>query len=334
MLKKAVLAFFNHALAEVNSDRAHKFNEFALVKFGDPSLDRTQDVGKRVFQHPVRALLIVLVCSGPVMADGPATGSAGGWGPFGALPREIPDYRPYFYNYPHAIPPDYVFRTARVFPPREMDKSMLAAMFASRNEGRGEGGAGTAVNLPRRINLLARELIANAAEPLADEYVVAVSTFVSLDNLYATSSFGRYLGEQMLSSLQQAGLEVVEVRKTPGLLISPDHGEYALSRSMDEISLIQNAQAVVVGTYKVAGQEVFVNARLLRNDDNRVLASADMALPLDRVSAGLLANESAPRSLRSSQVVIRQFPEQGKSVAAPQPAAKKKDWPAVKNPGK
>ena len=26
-----------------------------------------------------------------------------------------PSYRSYFYNYPHTVPPDYVFRTERVF---------------------------------------------------------------------------------------------------------------------------------------------------------------------------------------------------------------------------
>jgi hypothetical protein len=42
MLKKAVLAFFNHERPEVNSVRSHNFNELALVEIGDPSLDRTQ----------------------------------------------------------------------------------------------------------------------------------------------------------------------------------------------------------------------------------------------------------------------------------------------------
>jgi len=55
MLKKAVLAFFNHDRPEVNSDRSHNFDELKLVEIGDPSLDRTQGIEKRVFQHPARA---------------------------------------------------------------------------------------------------------------------------------------------------------------------------------------------------------------------------------------------------------------------------------------
>jgi hypothetical protein len=78
---------------------------------------------------------------------------------------------------------------------------------------------------------------------------------------------------------------------------------------------------VVAGTYAVAGQEIFVNARLLRNDDNRVLSSASMVLPIDAMTANLLANESMPASGRTAQVTIRQFPEKGQ-VVAPPPAKK------------
>jgi len=44
MLKKAVLAFFNHDRPEVNSARSHNFNELTLVEIGGPSMDRTQGV--------------------------------------------------------------------------------------------------------------------------------------------------------------------------------------------------------------------------------------------------------------------------------------------------
>ena len=280
------------------------------------------------------AVLLGLGCTvHPVLADdGQLPDSAEKGGLFQERQRPTPSYRPYFYNYPHAIPPDYVFRTARVFSPQNMSSSVFAGFGSGQAGGPAAGSAGQGAALQAKVNELGKALIANASEVVADEYVVAVSTFVTLDNLYATSSFGRFLGEQLLSTLQQSGLEVIEVRKTPGMMVSPHHGEYALSRSMDEISLVQNAQAVVVGTYSVAGQEVFVNARLLRNDDNRVLSSANMVLPIDGMTASLLANESMPASSRTAQVAIRQFPE--KDQAVPPPPAKKPTKTAAKRPVK
>ncbi len=285
----------------------------------------------------LRQLLAVLLALGcvatPVLADdGQPPDAVEKGGLFQERQRPAPVYRPYFYNYPHAIPADYVFRTARVFSPRNMSQSFLPGFGSGQAGGQAAGNAGQGVALQAKIDQLGKALIANAGEAVADEYVVAVSTFVSLDNLYATSSLGRYLGEQLLSTLQQAGLEVIEVRKTPGMMVSPYHGEYALSRSMDEIGLVQTAQAVVVGTYAVAGQEIFVNARLLRNDDNRVLSSASLVLPIDAMTANLLANESMPASTRTSQVAIRQFQE--KDQAAPKPPAKKPTKSVAKRPVK
>lgn len=267
----------------------------------------------------MRKIFLLLLALGwaanPVLAeDGQLPEAGGATGVFLDRQRLVPAYRSYFYNYPHAIPSDYVFRTARVFSPRNMSRSFLATGSGAGQSGPSTAGSsGQGAVLQARISQLGKALIANAGEAVADEYVVAVSTFVSLDNLYSTSSLGRYLGEQLLSSLQQSGIEVVEVRKTPGMMVSPHHGEYALSRSMDEISLVQGAQAVVVGTYTMAGQELFVNARLLRNNDNMVLSSASMVLPVDVLTANLLANESMPASTSSriSQVSIRQFQEGG-----------------------
>jgi len=282
----------------------------------------------------IRQLLAVLLALGCVATsvladDGQLPDATANGGLFQERQRPTPTYRPYFYNYPHAIPPDYVFRTARVFSPQNMSQSFLPGFGQPGGQAAGSAGQGAA--LQAKINQLGKALIANASEVVADEYVVAVSTFVSLDNLYATSSLGRFLGEQLLSTLQQAGLEVIEVRKTPGMMVSPYHGEYALSRSMDEISLVQEAQAVVVGTYAVAGQEIFVNVRLLRNADNRVLSSASMVLPIDGMTANLLANESMPASTRTSQVKIRQFQEEGQ-VVAPEPSAKKPAKTVAKRP--
>jgi hypothetical protein len=58
MLKNAVLAFFSHDQSEMNSARSRNFNELALVTIGDPSLDRTQGVEKRFFQHPANAIIV------------------------------------------------------------------------------------------------------------------------------------------------------------------------------------------------------------------------------------------------------------------------------------
>jgi len=222
--------------------------------------------------------------------------------------KMAPVYRPYFYNYPHAIPSDYAFRTGRVFSVNNMRQSMLPSMALVKSGATPAGAElGQGKQLNEQVGGLCKKLLTNAREGVADEYAVMVSTFVNLNNLYATSSLGRYLAEQMIGELQLAGVEVVEVRKSPGILVSRNHGEYGLSRDMDELAFVQPVQAMVVGTYSVTDGEIFVNARLLRNEDNVVISSAAMVLPVDNLTARLLADEAMPLAVSRAQVGLSNF---------------------------
>ncbi|MCK5404748.1 MAG: hypothetical protein KAI75_05935 [Desulfobulbaceae bacterium] len=152
------------------------------------------------------------------------------------------------------------------------------------------------------------QLHQNAQEESVREYVVAVSTFVNLNTLYRTSSFGRYLSEQMMNELQKSGVEVIDVRKTPGLQIYEKFGEYSLSRNMEDLSFTHPAQAVISGTYTYVENQIFVNVRLLRTSDGMVLSSGSLTLPLDAVTGGLLSDEAEPGTV-NKPVRIREFAE-------------------------
>ncbi|MDF1615187.1 FlgO family outer membrane protein [Desulfurivibrio dismutans] len=214
----------------------------------------------------------------------------------------------YYYNYPHEIPADYVYRTGRVFSPEEL------ARQAGRFDGADGEPAGPAVAEGRpakgltdqAVRALVADLLSSGREELRDGYTLAVSTPVSLRDLYATSSFGRLLGERLLGELQRSGLAVIDVRKTPALLIKDSHGEYGLSRDMDELSFVQEAQAVMVGTYTVTGSRLLVDLRVLRNRDNRVLASARRDFDMSQELSLLLADEESPRR-PVAQVPVRDY---------------------------
>lgn len=228
------------------------------------------------------------------------------------VPDLSPPYRPYFYNYPHAIPPDYVFRTGRVFSRENLKSrpwSRMMAVFGKKPTESPELNPAKAAAFQKVIARLGSALVRNAQEELADEYVLTVSTFVNLNNLYATSSLGRYLGEQLIGELQKQGLAVIDVRKTPGIMISQRQGEFGLSRDMDELSFIHQAQAMLVGTYSVTESELLINTRILRNQDGMVLSTANLVLPMDSLVERLLADESQPAG-RGSSVTLRAFSDE------------------------
>jgi TolB-like protein len=59
-------------------------------------------------------------------------------------------------------------------------------------------------------------------------------------------------------------------------------GELLLSREIKDIARVHQATAVLVGTYSVAGQYVYVNVKLVRSETGQILRGYDYALPMDR----------------------------------------------------
>ena len=211
-----------------------------------------------------------------------------------------PRYMCYVHNYPHPVPPDYVYRTGRVFSPKPLWTTINKQEEQAISVCKG-------AHLRFRVKELAAQLLGNAGDEYGDDFVLTVTTFVNLNNLYQTSAFGRYFSEQLISELQLAGVRVIDVRKTPGLMISESYGEYGMSRDMDELSYVHSSRAMLVGTYTFVDGEIFINARILGNPDGMVLSSASLVFGLDSVSGGLLADEGMP--VRTADPVqVRAFP--------------------------
>lgn len=216
--------------------------------------------------------------------------------------KDIKPYQNYYYNYPHEVPTDYVYRTSRLFSPAERGKNFWDIfswdLFGLRNhEQDGEKTkipeqAGTELKL--KIRELASQLFANSPGLPSEGYTLSVSTFVNLDNLYKTSSLGRYIGEQLIGELQRMGLDVLDIRKSSNIMVEEDFGEYGLSRDMKELKLAHPSQAMVVGTYSVTEDQLLINARILRNVDTLVLSSAHLIIDNNATIRQLLVNESLP----------------------------------------
>lgn len=206
-------------------------------------------------------------------------------------------------DYPRRVPEEYIFRSGR-FSVQPVQQQSLAGRAGKVKESDSRHGE----ELMARVGLLARQLLTSAEEEIASQYTVAVSSFVNLNNLYRTSALGRYVSEQMMGELQVAGVNVIELRRTPSIMISREHGEYAMSRDMNELAFTQYAHATLVGTYTVAEDQLFLNARLLRNRDSKVLASGSLVAALDPITRGLLADEDTPAA-GNARVKIRSYRE-------------------------
>ncbi|GAA3898561.1 hypothetical protein GCM10022228_06530 [Halomonas cibimaris] len=114
------------------------------------------------------------------------------------------------------------------------------------------------------------------------------ATFVDIDDLTRSSTFGRISAELIASALARRGLNVREVKMRDSLFIEEKVGELILSRQVKRLSERYNARSILMGTYAQGQDYVYVSARIVRATDARVLGSADFRLPLDNNARALL----------------------------------------------
>ncbi len=129
-----------------------------------------------------------------------------------------------------------------------------------------------------------RDAIAKLLEGLrpADVSPLLVATIVDVNDLRVSSPLGRTLSEQFSSGAALAGIDVREMKLRGDVFVREQTGELLLSREIKDIARVHQASAVLVGTYSVAGQYVYVNIKLVRSETGQILRGYDYALPMDR----------------------------------------------------
>jgi hypothetical protein len=121
-----------------------------------------------------------------------------------------------------------------------------------------------------------------AGLPPAQVSPLLVATIVDVNDLRVSSPLGRTLSEQYSSAAAAAGIDVREMKLRGDVFVREQTGELLLSREIKDIARVHQATAVLVGTYSVAGQYVYVNVKLVRSETGQILRGYDYALPMDR----------------------------------------------------
>lgn len=126
---------------------------------------------------------------------------------------------------------------------------------------------------------------------------IGITTFVNIDDLYSSSTFGRMVGEQLMSELAMKGFDVIELRHSDALQFLDSSGEFALSRDVRAVRPQRSLAAVVVGTYVVSPERVYVNARLVQPSTSLVLSAGSVEMSKTAELTKLLRTGSTVGSL-------------------------------------
>ncbi|HMO16560.1 MAG TPA: FlgO family outer membrane protein [Oligoflexia bacterium] len=126
---------------------------------------------------------------------------------------------------------------------------------------------------------------------------IAVTTFVDIDNLYQSSTFGRILAEQLISELSMRGYNVIEIRMSDAVQIMENEGELGLSRHPEVLRPQQALSGLVVGTYAHSNDRVYINTRLIDPRSSNIISVGSVEMTKTREIAQLLRGNSLPTSL-------------------------------------
>lgn len=171
--------------------------------------------------------------------------------------------------------------------------------------------SGDACALVTRVRILAEELFANLEEP--DPYIgdlgegMLVTTFVDINKLYRTSSFGRYLAEQIMNEFQSHSYKVIDMRKSLSVVVQEKRGEFGLSRDPEEISATASAGAMLTGTYLVGRDNIIVNARILDNESSVLLSSSTVIFERTPFTEKMLRDAAAAKAESADVLYLKKL---------------------------
>lgn len=133
-------------------------------------------------------------------------------------------------------------------------------------------------------------LVKNINVPLDKERPIIVATLVNVDDLNESSRFGRITSEQVSGALSNHKFRPIELKLRGELFMKRSEGELLLSREVRDISTSHFAQAVVVGTYAIGKDKIYVNLKVVDAAGNKVIGAHDYEVPVDKNIRSLLPN--------------------------------------------
>lgn len=133
----------------------------------------------------------------------------------------------------------------------------------------------------------------NLKHPISPNDPLLVASFVNVNRLERSSTFGRIISEQIASRFAQKGYKIIEMKlRQKSLFVQKAKGEFLLSRDLRAISKEHNCPAVIVGTYAEGYETLYVSARIVRTSDGVVIASSDYGMPIDFKAMEIILRDS------------------------------------------
>jgi hypothetical protein len=171
-----------------------------------------------------------------------------------------------------------------------------------------------------KVRELADQLLATLPNDALTGFVALPTSFVDQNDFHSSSPLGRYLAEGLTYEFNQRGFPVREYRTDGTITMNDVTGETTLVRKGKLATAKGKGNALLLGTYHLDPDAIFVNARLVRASDGIVMRTGQIMLAPNAVTLRM-ANagpDGRPLSVWAAEAELRRkksgemiYPEPG-----------------------
>ncbi len=166
------------------------------------------------------------------------------------------------------------------------------------NENGSRGGYSSSYKETKDADLIsashkAGENLMSQASYLQDDHkAILITSMADITDIDSSSALGLIISEQIGNRFAQYGFPVVDLRTRKDIRVRENNGEFIISRDIKKISKSHTAGAALLGTYAVGKNHIYVSTRLVRPEDNRILASYDFDIPMGPDAKALVRSKT------------------------------------------
>jgi TolB-like protein len=139
-----------------------------------------------------------------------------------------------------------------------------------------EQSLNSAGKLNKLVSNLSNELTNNLE--FNDNYQIAITSFVSLNNFKKTNEIGNIISENLIHELQIRGFKIVDYKTMDKIKIK-ENGDFVFSRNAEELRTKYKIEYILSGTLTSYKKGLTVNARILKIKDHTVIATGQAWIP-------------------------------------------------------
>jgi TolB-like protein len=128
------------------------------------------------------------------------------------------------------------------------------------------------------VSDLSEQLTMNKNFANIKDPIIAITSFVCLDNFKATTRLSNILSENLIHEMQVRGYKVVDFKMMTNIKVDKD-GDFLLSRDIEELRNSLELNYALTGTYTDYKDGTVINARIINLNTLVVLSTAQAFIP-------------------------------------------------------